>query len=161
MSDAATITLPGPPVAYAVEPARLVAWLGSHGWEHDPIFGDASGQWYTRGCHTVWLPTCDVGPSYPRDLARSVQTFANLERVEPATLAALLTAPAAGPALQWAHASADTRAPVLALLDREARWERSDATRCRNNDEPELALAAEGRAMAHEAAAAVLRGGGR
>ena len=66
-----------------------------------------------------------------------------------------------GPALQWAHASADTRAPVLALLDSEARWERSDAARCRNNDEPELALAADGRAMAHEAAAAVLRGGGR
>ena len=87
--------------------------------------------------------------------------LADLEERPATVIAAQLSTPPEGPALQWAHASADTRAPVLALLDREARWERSDATRCRNNDEPELALAAEGRAMAHEAAAAVLRGGGR
>ena len=81
--------------------------------------------------------------------------------MEPATLAALLTAPAAGPALQWAHASADTRAPVLALLDGPAVEHRCFAVLARAMGDIENALAHDGKAMAHEAAAAVLRGGGR
>ena len=66
-----------------------------------------------------------------------------------------------GPALQWAHASADTRAPVLALLDSEAADSRHNAAVARAEGKTAEALAEDGRAMAHEAAAAVLRGGGR
>lgn len=62
-----------------------------------------------------------------------------------------------GPALQWAHASADTRAPVLALLDSEAADSRHNAAVAREEGKTAEALAEEGRAMAHEAAAAVLR----
>ena len=62
-----------------------------------------------------------------------------------------------GPALQWAHASADTRAPVLALLDSEAADSRHNAAVAREEGKTSEALAEEGRAMAHEAAAAVLR----
>ena len=69
--------------------------------------------------------------------------------------------PPEGPALQWAHASADTRAPVLALLDSEAADSRHNAAVAREEGKTAEALAEEGRAMAHEAAAAVLRGGGR
>jgi hypothetical protein len=60
-------------------------------------------------------------------------------------LAALIAPPTDGPALQWAHANADTRAPVLALLDEHARGERSAATLARMSDDIESA-------QAHEAA---------
>jgi len=46
---------------------------------------------------------------------------------------------------------------VLALLDEIARDERNAATLARMADDIESALAHDGRAMAHEAAAAVLR----
>lgn len=156
-TQAVTITLPGPPVAYAVEPARLVAWLVGRGWALDPAFRDEDGVYYTRGVNTVWLPDVSADADYPRVLARAIQTFANLDAIEPAAIAALLAAPPEGPALQWAHASADTRAPVLALLDSEAADSRHNAAVARAEGKTAEALAEEGRAMAHEAAAAVLR----
>jgi hypothetical protein len=73
-------------------------------------------------------------------------------------LAALIAPPTDGPALQWAHANADTRAPVLALLDEHARGERSAATLARMSDDIESAQAHKNRALELEAAAAVLRG---
>lgn len=63
-----------------------------------------------------------------------------------------------GPALQWAHASAAVRAPVLALLDGPAADQRRLAAALRGGGYAEAALEAEGRAMGLEAAAAVLRG---
>lgn len=159
MSDTTTITL-AVPTPFAVDPARLVAWLLSHDWI-DADTGHPTWHTYEKGDRAVSLPRESRFADYARVLGYAVGDVADIEQMEPAALAALLAPPVEGPALQWAHASADTRAPVLALLDREARWERSDATRCRNNDEPELALAAEGRALGLEAAAAVLRGGAR
>jgi len=154
-TQAITITLPGPPVAYAVEPARLVAWLVGRGWTLDPAFRDEDGVYYTRSVNTVWLPDVSVDADYPRVLARAIQTFANLDAIEPHALAAQLGPE--GPALQWAHASADTRAPVLATLDGNARRERAVAVERRADGHSIAALAAEGRALAFEAAAAVLR----
>ena len=153
-----TITLPGPPVAYAVEPAAVVAHLFTRGWREQPEAHPAF-RLFASGRHMIAVPI--AGGDMADRMTGMLYQLADLEERPATVIAAELSKREEGPALQWAHASADTRAPVLALLDREARWERSDATRCRNNDEPELALAAEGRAMAHEAAAAVLRGGGR
>jgi hypothetical protein len=152
-----TITLPGPPVAYAVEPARLVAWLLSHRWRecasHDPGFRSFEREGAIR---SLW-----AGEWTPAYAELIVGGLATAEGIESHTLAALLSTPAEGPALQWAHASADTRAPVLALLDAHARDERAAATLARMADDIESAQAHEGRAMGLEAAAAVLRGGQR
>ena len=157
MSDAVTITLPGPPVAYAVEPARLVAWLLSRRWRecasHDPGFRS-----FEREGAITSLRTGPWSPGYALSL---VGRHADDADIEARDLAALLAPPPEGPALQWAHASADTRAPVLALLDSEAADSRHNAAVARAEGKTAEALAEEGRAMAHEAAAAVLRGGGR
>ena len=152
-----TITL-AIPTHFAIDPARLVAWLREKGYTNDTA--DDSSLWanYTRDDRTVSVPLHSEYSDYARCLCSAVIGAARREGLEPAALAALLAPPVEGPALQWQHASAGTRAPVLALLDRESRFERSDATRCRNNCEPELALAAEGRALGLEAAAAWLRG---
>ena len=66
-----------------------------------------------------------------------------------------------GPALQWAHASAPSRARPIALLDKEALELRADAQSERDDGRTIEALRFEGEAMEMEAAAAVLRGGGR
>ena len=155
MSDTTTITLPGPPVAYAVEPARLVAWLVGRGWTLDPAFRDEDGVYYTRSVNTVWLPDVSADADYPRVLARAIQTFANLDAIEPHALAAQLGPE--GPALQWAHASAPSRARPIALLDKEALELRADAQSERDDGRTIEALRFEGEAMEMEAAAAVLR----
>ena len=162
---ATTIALPGPPVAYAVEPARLVAWLVGRGYALAPSRPDEPTwlAYMNQERRVLALPNPSEweADEYAIALAESVGEAAEIAGIGARDLAALLSTPAEGPALQWAHASADTRATVLALLDATARDERGAATLARMADDIESAQAHDGRAMAHEAAAAVLRGGQR
>lgn len=147
-----TITL-AVPTPFAIDPARLVAWLGERGW----IECDEPGYLSKRGQDPIWIPL-DAGTA---DLREAIKNAADAEGLRPCKLAALLAPPVEGPALQWAHASPAVRAPVLALLDREAVEQRRAATQRRSAGYAEWALEAEGRALGLEAAAAVLSGGGR
>ncbi len=156
-SDAVAITLPGPPVAYAVEPARLVVWLLSRRWiecaSHDPGFRSFERDGAIR---SLW-----AGEWTPAYAELIVGGLATAEGIESHTLAAQLGPTAEGPALQWAHASADTQASALADIDALAQQYRRAAERSRSHGRTADALSREGRAMGLEAAAAVLRGGQR
>lgn len=157
------ITLPGPPVTYAVEPARLVAWLVGRGYALTTSHPNEPAWLAYQNEHRtgVLLPNPSEWEAgeYAVALAESVGEAAETAGMAARDLAAQLGPE--GPALQWAHANADTRAPVLALLDGHARSERRVAAGWRADGQPTAALAAEGRAMGLEAAAAVLRGGQR
>lgn len=143
-----TITLPVP-TSFAVDPARLVAWLEGRGW----IPCDEPGYLSKRGEDPIWIPldACEAV------LCEAVKRAASAEGLRPCALAALLAHTADGPAPQWAHARADTRAPVLALLDSEAENHRDWAKEERAAGRTENALHEDGRALGLEAAAAVLR----
>ena len=158
MTQAVTITLPGPPVAYAVEPAAVVAHLLARGWREQPEAHPAF-RLFASGRHMIAVPI--AGGDMADRMTGMLYQLADLEERPATVIAAQLSTPPEGPALQWAHASADTRAPVLALLDSEAADSRHNAAVAREEGKTAEALAEEGRAMAHEAAAAVLRGGGR
>ena len=147
---AVAITLPVP-TSFAVEPARLVAWLEGRGW----IPCDEPGYLSKRGEDPIWIPldACEAV------LCEAVKRAASAEGLRPCALAALLAPPVEGPALQWAHARADTRADAIGAILDVACQHRRQAEQLRDLDsEEERALEAEGRAMGLEAAAAVLRG---
>lgn len=155
-APAITITIPVP-TAYTVDQARLVAWLGSHGWV--PYRDNYEG-WYVfdKGKHVAAFSGRDE-PRLIQYLREAVMVAAEAEGIEPHALAAQLGPE--GPALQWAHMSDSARARPLAALDGAARAQRQCAIVARTFDDPEAALSHEGQALEHEAAAAVLRGGGR
>lgn len=156
-NQAVTITLPGPPVAYAVEPARLVAWLVGLGWREcasrDPGFCS-----FEQDGEIVSLEIEPWDPDYARAV---IVTWAHRACLTPHALAALLATPPDGPAFQWAHMSDAARTAALDDIEGMATILREGAGRQRTFGRTEAALAAEGRAMGLEAAAAVLRGGQR
>ncbi len=152
-----TITLPVP-TPFAIDPARLTAWLAGQGWS--PCERLSSDRWivYERRSSAVRIPRNPQTGSWNLDMSDSVTSIAAEHHMAPHTLAALIGPPAPGPALQWAHMADTARAPVLALLDGRAAEHRAGAVIARLRGDGESALAHEGRAMGLEAAAAVLRG---
>ena len=158
-----TITLPGPPVAYAVEPARLVAWLVGRGYALTTRRPDEPTWlvYQNQERRFVLLPNPSEWEAgeYAVALAESVGEAAETAGMAARDLAAQLGPE--GPALQWAHASADTRRQAIDDIAGFAVSLRGSAERSRSHGRPADALAHEGRAMGLEAAAAVLRGGGR
>jgi hypothetical protein len=147
-----TITL-AVPTPFAIDPARLVAWLGSHGW----IECAEPGYLSKRGQDPIWIPL-DAGQT---DLREAIVCAADAEGLRPCALAALLAPPVEGPALQWAHASTAVREDTIATILDAAKSKRADASEEREGGQIKVALAFEAQAMGLEAAAAVLRGGGR
>ena len=105
-ADTVTITLPGPPVAYAVEPAAVVAHLLARGWREQPEAHPAF-RLFASGRHMIAVPI--AGGDMADRMTGMLYQLADLEE-RPATVIAA-----------------------------------------------ELSKREEGRAMAHEAAAAVLR----
>ena len=155
-----TITL-AVPTPFAVDPARLVAWLTDKGYSADPA--KDSGLWlhYARDGRAVAVPLRPEYSDYPRCLRDAVRDAALAEGLDPAALAVLLAPPVEGPALQWAHMAEPAKARILALLDGPATEHRCFATLARSLGDADKALHHEGRALEYEAAAAVLREGGR
>jgi len=145
-----TITL-AVPTPFAVDPARLVAWLAARGWTECAEPGYLS----KRGEDPIWLPL-DVGTA---DIREAVERAANAEGLRPCKLAALIAPPVEGPALQWAHMAAAAQASTVADIDGYAQSLRGSVERYRKEGDHAAALACEGRALGLEAAAAVLRGG--
>jgi len=146
-----TITL-AVPTPFAIDPARLVAWLGERGYtlcsSHDPDF-----RTYQRRGSLISI--ADDGST----IGRVVEIMAREEGMAPAALAALLAPPVEGPALQWAHASTAVREDTIATILDAAKSKRADASEEREGGQIKVALAFEAQAMGLEAAAAVLRGG--
>ena len=144
MSTTTTITLPGPPVAYAVEPARLVAWLLSRRWRecasHDPGFRSFEREGAIR---SLW-----AGEWTPAYAELIVGGLATAEGIEPHALAALLATPTDGPALQWARLPSAVRADALTWLAREASDAAVISARLRSAGEVERANKGEQRANA-------------
>lgn len=158
MSVATTITL-AVPAPFAIDPARLVAWLVSKGYSASFTGGGDLWAYYRRGSRFVAIPLDSGYADYPRCVRDAVRDAAEAEGIEPPALAALLAPPAPGPALQWEHASSAMRADALAAIEDTARVFRIGAAHQREKGDAERALAAEGRALGLEAAAAWLRGG--
>lgn len=161
MTTTTTITL-AVPTPFAVEPARLVAWLAGRGYSTDESKGAGLWSLYTRGEHSVPVPLRPEYSDYPRCIRDAVVAAARCEEMAPAALAALLAPPVEGPALQWAHMAAPAQARILALLDGPAKEHRDNAAwaRAKGIGFAETAMREDGLAMEYEAAAAVLRGGG-
>ena len=161
-ADAVTITLPVPPVAFAVEPARLVAWLVGRGYALAPSRHDKP-TWLTymnqeRRVLVLPNPSEWEAGEYTVALAESVGEAAEIAGIEARDLAAQLGPTVEGPALQWEHMSPTARAATTAAIAALAHASRVDAATWRAVGNVESALAAEGRAMGLEAAVAALGG---
>lgn len=145
------------PTPFAVDPARLVAWLEGRGYRTDP--SDDSSLWanYTRDDRTVSIPLHQDYSDYSRCLCSAVIGAARREGLEPAALAALLAPPVEGPALQWAMMSERARSEVIARIADLAATDRKSVAILRADGCADQALEAEGDALGLEAAAAVLR----
>ena len=156
-----TITL-AVPTPFAVDPARLVAWLAAHHWT--VVHGD-------EHCK-MWMRTAPSGmsghiclfndlshPHWREGMASTVTIVARTEGLEPHDLAALIAPPVEGPALQWAMMSERARSEVIARIADLAATDRKSVAILRADGCADQALEAEGDALGLEAAAAVLRGG--
>lgn len=151
-STAVTITLPGPPLMFAIEPEALARWLVGRGWSERPA-RNPPGHWRTfdRDGNIMSIPRVDCWPaeaSLSNALADSIVRMTEREDMEPSALAAALCAPAPTSPAQWAHLSAAQRAPVLDVLAREAAARREDAREEREGGQAAVALHFEGEAMA-------------
>jgi len=151
-----TITL-AVPTPFAVDTARLVAWLGARGYRTDESKGAGLWSLYTRGERSVSVPLRPEYSDYPRCIRDAVVVAARCEEIEPAALAALIAPPVEGPALQWAMMSERARAEVIARIADLASTDRQSVAILRADGCADQALEAEGDALGLEAAAAVLR----
>ena len=163
-----TITL-AVPTPFAVDTARLVAWLEGRG------YSECTESWCSPRRLTfakprpaepgrryvIELPRDGVGsPMDHRDyLLDAIADAAEIEGLTPAALAALLAPPVEGPALQWAMMSERARSEVIARIADLAATDRKSVAILRADGCADQALEAEGDALGLEAAAAVLRGG--
>lgn len=87
-----TISLPGPPVAFTIDPKRLCDWLNERHWE----IGDSSGRpyrWFIdpkRPGYQVYVPKNPHSLDASRMLTVAVTKAAEAEGISPLVLAELL-----------------------------------------------------------------------
>jgi hypothetical protein len=152
-----TIAVPTP---FAVDPARLVAWLEGRGWiECAPSSTNSCYREFAKDDDRVIVPRHPEWCDYAREMAESIKELAIHAGMAPHALAALLAPPVEGPALQWAMMSERARAEVIARIADLASTDRKSVAILRADGCADQALEAEGDALGLEAAAAVLRGG--
>ena len=118
MTTTTTITL-AVPTPFAVDPARLVAWLAAHHWT--VVHGD-------EHCK-MWMRTAPSGmsghiclfndlshPHWREGMASTVTIVARTEGLEPHDLAALLASPRAALAWIWPEHSGPEPMPIVGIV---------------------------------------------
>ena len=152
-----TITLPGRAVTATLAPSALPRYLLARGWSEFVLARQRGIRVFSKGQQGVAVADASHEDAFDRNAAAIVH-IAALEDRRPLDVLADLLPSTDGPALQWEHMSTTARVSTLDAIATLARVSRVDAAARRAVGNTESALAADGRAMGMEAAAAMLRG---